>query len=125
MEIVKDQKKILLLDADNSMMDAVADLLQTGQWEVLITQNPVNVYDQALAYHPDLVVMDYRLLADECTGICNQLSNDPTLKPVPLIIISSKRSRKIRSAANNCEAIFLKPFDMGTLIPGMEYQMAC
>lgn len=124
MKVLKDQKRILLLDSDNSMMDAVDDLLQTGKWEVLITNKAVNVYDQALAYHPDLVVMDYRLLADQCTGICNKLSNDPVLKPVPLIIISSKRSRKIKSAAHNCQAIFLKPFDMGTLIPGMDYQMA-
>jgi len=36
MKLLKDQKKILLLDSDNSMMDAVDDLLQTGQWEVLI-----------------------------------------------------------------------------------------
>lgn len=124
MKLLKNRKRILLLDADNSMMDAIGDLLQTGRWEVLITHSAVNVYDQALAYHPDLVVMDYRLLTDKCTDICNRLSNDPLLKPVPVIIISSKRSKKIISAANNCQAIFLKPFDMGTLITGIDYLMA-
>ncbi len=124
MKLLKDQKRILLLDTDNSIIDAVDDLLQTGKWEVLITHNALNIYDQALAFHPDLVVMDYRLLAGKCAGICNKLSNDPLLKPVPVIIISSKKSKKIRTAANNCQAIFLKPFDMGTLIPGIEYLMA-
>ena len=124
MKLLNNIKKILLLDKDNSMMDAVADLLQTGKWEVLIINDAVSVYDQALAYHPDLVVMDYRMLADKCTGICNKLNNHPQLRPVPVIVISAKRSGKVKTAEYNCQPIFLKPYDMGTLVPGMDYLMA-
>jgi DNA-binding response OmpR family regulator len=124
MKLLNSRKKVLVLDKDNTMVDAVDDLLQTGKWEILIINDAGNVYDQALVYHPDLVVMDYRMLTDKCAGICNKLNSHPQLRPVPVIVISSKRSGKIKTAEYNCQAIFLKPYDMGTLVPGIDYLMA-
>ena len=111
MNAFNDKKYILVLDKDNRILSVVDDLMHLGNFEVHITYDPNAVYDSAKAMKPDLVILDYLLLNNECQEICRDFKEDADLQSVPIIVVTSYKSKKILAEAYKCEALFVKPLE--------------
>jgi two-component system cell cycle response regulator DivK len=124
MEIIDKQKRILVLDKNNRIQSVVDEVLYYGDWDVSVTFDPNAVYDKAKDYHPDLIILDYMLLDNDCAVICQDFKDDAELKSVPIIVVTNYKTKKARADFFKCDALFIKPLDMTVLASRMEYLMA-
>ncbi|MBD1391546.1 response regulator [Mucilaginibacter glaciei] len=124
METLILKKRILVLDKDTRVLNAVDEILTTGNWDVSILFDPNAVYDKAKTYKPDLVILDYVLVDTDCQMICEDFKNDPALRSVPIIIVTAYKSKKVSAQSYNCDALFVKPLDMQVLAGRMDYLLA-
>lgn len=124
MELINKQKRILVLDKDNRILSVVDEIMQYGDWDVSITYDPYAVFDKAKDYHPDLIILDYLLLDNDCALICQDFKEDAELNNVPVIVVTAYKTRKANPDFFKCDALFIKPLDMTVLASRMEYLMA-
>ena len=124
MELLSKQKRILVLDNGGRMLSVVDEIMLYGDFDVHTIYDSDAVYDKARAIHPDLILLDYLLLNNDCTQVCNDLKEEAQLSNIPVIVVSAYRSRKVRSDAYKCDALFVKPMDMEVLASHIDYLMA-
>ena len=124
MKLLSTRKRILVLDKNSRMTSIVDEILHYGDFEIHTIYDPNAVYDKAKSLNPDLIILDYLLLDDECVYICQDLNDDETLNQVPVIVVTAYRTQKVRSDAYKCDALFLKPLDMDVLASRINYLMA-
>jgi len=98
--------------------------MHLGNFEIHITYDPNTVYDKAKDLKPDLVILDYLLLNNECQEICQDFKEDIDLKGVPIIVVTAYKSKKIRAEAYKCEALFVKPLDISLFASQIDYLVA-
>lgn len=113
-----------MLDKDTRLLGAVDEILSSGEWDISITFDPNAVYDLAKDQQPDLVILDYLLVDNDCALICQDFKEDPKLNSIPIIIVTAYKSRKIKEAAYKCDALFVKPLDFSVLANRIDYLMA-
>jgi len=124
MELLSKQKRILVLDNGGRMLSIVDEIMLYGDFDIHIVYDPDAVCDKARSITPDLILLDYLLLNNDCKQVCNDLRDEQMLKNIPVIVISAYRNRKVRNDAYNCDALFVKPMDMEVLASRMDYLMA-
>jgi len=124
MEIMDKQKRILVLDKNNRIQSVVDEMLYYADWQVAVTYDPNSVYDKAKTYQPDLIILDYLLLDNDCAVICQDFKDDAELQSVPIIVVTNYKTKKARADFFKCDALFIKPLDMTVLASRMEYLMA-
>ncbi|MEB0263752.1 MULTISPECIES: response regulator [unclassified Mucilaginibacter] len=124
METLASQKSILILDKDNRILSVVDDIMQLGNYDIHITFDPNAVFDKAKALKPDLVILDYLLLNNECADICRDFKDDAEMHGVPLIVVTAYKTKKTRDDAYNCDALFVKPLDISLFASSVNYMMA-
>lgn len=124
MKALESKKRVLVLDKDTRLMDAVDDVLALGGWDVSITFDPNAVYDLAKEQQPDLVILDYLLIDNNCNLICNDFKEDPELRSVPIIIVTAYKNRKVKAAQYHCDALFVKPLDVSMVASRIDYLLA-
>ncbi|OOQ58589.1 response regulator [Mucilaginibacter pedocola] len=124
MNATHNKKHILVLDKDNRILSVVDDLMHLGNFDVHVTYDPNAIYDSAKSLKPDLVILDYKLLNDECEEICQDFKQDSELTGVPIIVVTTYKTKKIRAEAYKCDALFVKPLDISLFASRMDYLMA-
>lgn len=124
MEIVNKQKRILVLDKDNRLLSVVDEIMCYGDWDVSTTYDPNSVYDMARNYKPDLIILDYLLLDNDCALICQDIKEDAKLHDTPIIVVTAYKTRKARADYYKCDALFIKPLDIEVLASRMDYLIA-
>jgi DNA-binding response OmpR family regulator len=124
MELLSSRKRILVLDKNSRMSSVVDEIMFYGDFDVCTIYDPLDVANRAKTLKPNLILLDYLLLDDDCVLICQDLKDDEGLKDVPVIVITAYRSKKVLSNAYKCEALFVKPLDMNVLASRINYLMA-
>jgi len=124
MELISKQKKILLLDNGGRMSSVVDEILFYGDFDVHTVYDSDAICEKAMQIKPDLIILDYLLLNNDCEMICQDLKDENLLKDIPVIIVSAYRSKKVQSDAYKCDALFLKPMDMEVLASRIDYLIA-
>ena len=124
MESIRANKRILVLDKGSRLLNAVDELLTSGDWELVVTFDAEGIYNVAKTYQPDLIVLDYLLLNEDCALVCQDLQEDEELRKVPIIIVTAYKSRKIIAEAYKCDALFVKPLDLELLVSRVNCLMA-
>ena len=110
-----ENKRILIADDDEGIVDAVTMILQVMGYEVDFTYDGGAVID-AVKKRPDLILLDIWMSGHDGRDICKQLKNDPEYKEIPILMISA--SRDIRQSALDAGAndFMEKPFEMDSLL---------
>ncbi len=124
MDIVNTHKRILVLDKDNKIFSLVDEIMGFGYSDVHVTFDPNSVYDIARKYQPDLVILDYLLMDNDCTEICQDFKKDSVLKNVPIIVVSAYRNKRVHLDSSKCDALFIKPLDISVLASRIDYLIA-
>lgn len=124
MNLVNKQKRILVLDKDNKIFSLVDEIMYFGYSDIHVTFDPNAVYDIAKSYQPDLIILDYLLMDNDCSEICSDFKKDSNLKNVPIIVVTAYRNKRINLDSFNCDALFIKPLDIEILASRMEYLIA-
>ncbi len=84
------KKKILVVDDDLAILDAVKIMLEIADYEVC-TEADGAIIEKVRKEKPHLVLLDIWISGIDGRNICKQLKADTELRNVPVILISASK----------------------------------
>ena len=107
-------KKILVVDDDPDILDALQMLLEFAGYEVKTSEKgeyAENLHDTNGGL-PDLIILDVLLSGKDGRLICQKLKSQRDTKHIPIIMISAHPNAKQSVSAVGANDFIAKPFDM-------------
>lgn len=109
-------KKIMLVDDDICLTEALKMLLADEGYEVVIVNDERNLEDKISLEKPDVVILDYRLVLDNGINVAQKIRKNPDISNVPIIMISASNNVAGLIKDNGINAFLAKPFEIDTLL---------
>ena len=110
-------KKILIIDDDIDILDAMKITLESEGYDVTISEKGEYVEniseDNAL---PDLIIIDVLLSGKDGRIICKKLKSEKVTKNIPIIMISAHPSAEKSITNVGANEFLAKPFDIDVLL---------
>lgn len=115
-------KRILIIDDDQGILDVLTDLLEYYNYEVNTLCNGDHVFEKIADYHPDLILLDVMLGNMDGRLICSSIKERDH---IPVILISATHNLSASLNKPGAPDDFLsKPFELDSLISKIEHQLA-
>ena len=120
--VVPVTRRVLVVDDDPLLREVAQAALQlVGGWEVSTAQSGAQAQLQALAEHPDAILLDVMMPGVDGPSTVTALRADPATRDIPVIFLTAKMPsedleewRSLRLAG-----VIPKPFDPMTLANDM------
>src|ERR1700744_4841573 len=109
------QKRILVLDDNQDILDIMHEALIYQEFEVKVTLDSDNIITIAKEFQPDLFILDYHLAGSNGNEICRHIKTHPDLGHIPVIICSAYIQKDADLSKWECDAIIAKPFGLEEL----------
>lgn len=109
-------KRILILDDNEAILEVVTEALRYENYEVLDISYGYQLMEAVADFEPDLILLDYRLADTNGGDLCLALKNNPNYRHLPVIIFSAYFSPADASNPCDCHGILYKPFDLDELL---------
>jgi two-component system response regulator VicR len=108
------QKKILVIDDDQDILDFTEFLLQDKGYEVIASLTG-DILDDVLLINPDLIILDNWLDGTTGSELCKKLKTTENTNHIPVILFSAATG--LKNIAQDCLAddFIEKPFDVDYL----------
>ncbi|MBC6112289.1 PleD family two-component system response regulator [Pedobacter fastidiosus] len=113
-------KKILIADDDEGIVDAVTMILEVMGYEVEYTYDGGTVID-AVKNKPDLILLDIWMSGYDGRDICRQLKSNPEYREIPVLMISASRDIKQSALDAGANDFMEKPFEMDSLLNKVDF----
>ena len=85
-------KRILIINDDNDFVDAVTNLLEAKNYEIITASNGKEGFESAKKNKPDLILLDVMMTKKtEGFDTARSLSSDESTKKIPIIMVSGIR----------------------------------
>ena len=108
--------KILIIEDEYSLADAIAEILQKENYTTKIVTNGEDGEDEALTGIYDLILLDVMLPKKDGFEILRNLKNEKINTPIIMITAKSEMSDKLKGLENGIDDYITKPFHMRELI---------
>jgi len=108
--------KILIVEDEYSLADAIAETLQKENYTTKIVTNGEDGEDEALTGIYDLILLDVMLPKKDGFEILRNLKNEKINTPIIMITAKSEMSDKLKGLENGIDDYITKPFHMRELI---------
>ena len=112
------KKKILIVDDDPDILEAIEIIMRSAGHDVSSESNAENL-DKILR-NPDtlpaLIILDILLSGKDGRLICKKLKNNDLTKHIPIIIVSAYPDIEQSSIKAGADDFLAKPFDIETLL---------
>ena len=125
-------KKILLVDDDTALLDMMASILEeTGKYEVRTEDDPKKAKSTALAFGPDLMVLDIAMPGMDGGDVAAQMKNNVVLGKMPIIFLTSLLTKdeeevqksRIGGQQTDSQYVVSKPVSPAELIAHIEKRL--
>jgi DNA-binding response OmpR family regulator len=112
--------KILIIDDDRNLLDALSLTLEEQGYAVLTATNGGDGYQQIGKEFPDLVIADINMPVMDGLTLCKKIRDEN--KPVPFIILTSRDSEIDQALGLNLGAddYVIKPFSTQILLARLQ-----
>ena len=110
--------KVFIVEDDLPMIRLLQTLLSLEGFQAISTPRPEAVVSMMRQEKPDLVVMDLHLGQVKTLSLLGELKNDPTLKTIPIIVVSGLEAEE-ECARAGADAFLLKPYSPSKLVEMM------
>lgn len=108
-------KKVLIVDNDPDVLDALQDILNYEGYEIKGITHTDDIFSLVAQYNPDIILLDYILNGINGGELCHQIKASPATTKLPVILLSAY-PRILKSLDYyGCDAFIAKPFDMSDL----------
>lgn len=125
MSRMEKEKKILVVDDDQAILEILAEVLAYYGYQVSTLANADKVFERISEYHPDLILMDVMLGGMDGRIICSAIKSIANVAWIPIIMISAtENGEKLLNKEGAPNDFLQKPFDVNFLIEKIEYQLA-
>ena len=111
-------KKILVVDDDPDILDALQFMLEDAGYEVTTTEKgdyAENLHDTNGGL-PDVIILDVLLSGKDGRLICQRLKGQEETRHIPIIMISAHPNARQSVKAVGADDFVAKPFDMDELL---------
>ena len=118
--------KILLVDDEPDFVETVEFFLRGSGYEVFVAKNGKEALEQAEREKPDVVLMDVMMPEMDGLEACRHLKTDPSLKSVPIIMLTAKgQVQDVKDAlAAGAHSYVVKPFNLPDLVERIEMMLS-
>lgn len=108
--------KILIIEDEYSLADAIAETLQKENYTTKIVTNGEEGEDEALTGIYDLILLDVMLPRKDGFEILGNLKNEKITTPIIMITAKSEMTDKLKGLENGVDDYITKPFHMRELM---------
>lgn len=114
--------RILLVDDDAELLEAVRIRLRCAGYEVHTAADGVQATRLARRERPDLVVLDIGMPGGDGHTVANRLKNDPATMFTPIIFLSARTHENDfeRARQNRVDKYLVKPFQVDELVMAVD-----
>ena len=111
-------KKILIVDDEKDLVDAVAYRLKANDYDVITAKDGVEGLDKARKERPDLIILDLMLPRMDGYKVCALLKKDARYSSIPIIMFTARAQEDDIKMGREvgAEAYITKPFEPETLL---------
>jgi DNA-binding response OmpR family regulator len=110
------KRKILIVDDNPHILEAIAFVLETEDYNVETVSKSEGVEDTIKKYQPDLILLDLLLSGRTGEEITKVLKMDKKMKNIPIIIISAHPTAGKIAKDAGADGFIAKPFDINLLL---------
>ena len=114
--------KILVVDDDQSILDAMEITLKLQDYEVETTTKGEETFSKIESFKPDLIFMDVYLSGMDGREICKKIKEQDETRHIPVIIFSANKSMKDVFKESGANDFIGKPFNMDELYDKVKHQ---
>jgi len=115
--------RVLIVEDSDSIVRMIQALMQARGIEVRTAMTGAKGIEEAIAWKPNAILLDINLPGQyDGIQVCEKLQADPTLKEIPIIIISAMNDDEVKRQAVACgaNAFYEKPFSPLALLKEVE-----
>ncbi len=111
-------KRILVVEDHEDNRQILRDLLTRAGFDLIEAGDGETAVQMAAAEHPDLILMDIQLPIVDGYEATRRLKADPTLKAIPVIVVTSYAlsGEEARARTAGCDAYVAKPYSPRQLL---------
>lgn len=109
-------KKILVIDDDPDILEALQLILKTENYDTEVTTKSDEVYQKIKDFQPDLIVLDILLSGSDGRTICSTLKNKKSSLHIPIIMISAHPTASDSAKECGADSFIAKPFSVQELL---------
>jgi two-component system alkaline phosphatase synthesis response regulator PhoP len=86
-------KKILIVDDDPDLVEAVTMILESKNYDVAAAYGGIEGLQKARTENPDLIVLDVMMPDKDGYAVCKDLKADPALSKIPVLLLTAVVSK--------------------------------
>jgi DNA-binding response OmpR family regulator len=118
------QKKILLCDDDEGIVEVIKIILEENGYEVKPFMNGKGIEKKVFEYQPDLIFLDIWMPGIDGKEMTKLLKSDPKTKNIPIILISALNEIDKIQGLVGADDFLAKPFEMDDLLSKVRHHTA-
>lgn len=117
-----DRSRILLVDDDPDLLEAVRIRLHCSGFEVRTASDGAQATRLAKSDRPDLVVLDIGMPGGDGHTVASRLKSDPDTAFLPIIFLTARTTEADfeRARQNHVDKYLVKPFQVDELVLAVE-----
>lgn len=111
-------KRIILIEDEPNIIEAISFLLGREGWEVTTCANGETAADAVRRVRPDVALLDVMLPGRSGYDILRELRADPAFAALPVVVLTARGQKKDRdlAAALGATRFMTKPFANAELV---------
>jgi DNA-binding response OmpR family regulator len=113
-------KKILIVDDDEAILEALKAVMEMSGYDVEITTDGQEVEAIVHNQHIDLILLDLLLSGSDGSEITKSLRESGIGKKIPIIILSAHPNAKESAIQCGANDFIAKPFDLSDIVTVVE-----
>lgn len=108
---------ILIVDDDDSALETLCALLDGLQYHLELATNGLDALEKASWVEPDLILLDVMMPGMSGYEVCRQLRETPTLREVPILLLTAldDRESRLQGLRAGADDFISKPLDLQEL----------
>ncbi len=110
------KSRILVIDDDPDILDAIKLTLEDEGYEVNTSSKPITLNKYDLSNLPGLIILDVLLSGSDGREVSRNLKSNPLTKKIPLILISADTAARKNFQGSMADDFISKPFDINDLL---------
>ena len=116
-------KKIMIVDDDEGILDAISMMLEFKGYEVTTCNNGDTILSMETGF-PDLLLLDIWMSGTDGRNVCKQLKQQERTKSIPIIMVSASKDIERSAIESGADGFLAKPFEMNELLEKIKYYTA-
>jgi CheY-like chemotaxis protein len=112
------KKKVLIVEDNDDGRELIVKVVKGAGYDVVEASTGLEAVDRALAFHPDLILMDIRLPGIDGDEATKRIKADPSTRNIPVIVNTAfdRNSAVVRRAiAAGAAEVLYKPINFTAL----------